>query len=96
MGEEGEERVQIDISSLEIEELLSIFIGILANKAWQYMGLRLIPGRGELEKDMGKAALAIDCAAFMADRLSPRLPETEARRMKAMITDLQINYAKNA
>ncbi|MBS7638438.1 DUF1844 domain-containing protein [Candidatus Bathyarchaeota archaeon] len=96
MGEEEGGRVQIDLSSLDIEQLLSIFIGILATKAWQYMGLRLIPEREEPERDMGKAALAIDCAAFMADRLAPRLPETEARRLKAMITDLQINYAKNA
>ncbi|MBS7651799.1 MAG: DUF1844 domain-containing protein [Candidatus Bathyarchaeia archaeon] len=96
MREGKEERPLIDLSALDIDQLLSILIGILAAKAWQYMGLRLIPGKEEIEKDMRKAALAIDCAAFMAERLAPRLPESEARRLKAMITDLQINYARNA
>lgn len=58
------------------------------------MGLRLISGREEIERDM--AALAIDCAAFIAERLASHLSESEARRLKAVITDLQINYAKNA
>ncbi len=95
-GSMDEEGGPIDLSALDIDQLLGILIGVLAAKAWQYMGLRLIPGRREVEKDMRKAAIAIDCAAFMADRLAPRLQEAEARRLRAMIADLQINYAKNA
>ncbi|MGC8850504.1 MAG: DUF1844 domain-containing protein, partial [Candidatus Bathyarchaeia archaeon] len=91
-----EEKARMDLSAMDIDQLLIIIIEILAAKAWQYMGIRLIPGKEELEKDMAKAALAIDCAAFMVGRLTPRLPEAEARRLKAIVTDLQINYVRNA
>ena len=94
---EGDAKPQaVDLTALDIDQLLSLFIAILAAKAWQYMGVRLAPGKKEAEKDMTKAAAAIDCAALLADRLAPSLPEAEARRLRAMITDLQINYAKNA
>jgi len=94
-GEAGQPQA-VDLTALDMEQLLGLFIGILAAKAWQYMGVRLTPGKKEAEKDLGKAAKAIDCAAFLADRLAPSLPEAEAGRLRAMITDLQINYAKQS
>ena len=84
----------VDFTALEIEHLLGIFVGILTGKAWQYMGLRLAPGKEEVEKDMAKASLAIDCTAYLSEKLEPMLPEAEAERLKAMIADLQLNYAK--
>ena len=48
------------------------------------MGLRLPPGKQEAEKDLVKAAAAIDCISVMVDKLAPRLPEEEladARRL---------------
>lgn len=95
-GEKQEEQQAVDLTALDIDQLLGLFIGILAAKAWQYMGLRLAPDKKEAEKDLAKAAAAIDCAAFLTERLTPSLPEAEARRLRAMITDLQINYAKQS
>jgi len=99
MAEEDQKAEQpqaFDLAALDIEQLLSLFIGILAAKAWQYMGLRVAPGKKEVEKDMARAATTIDCIASLADRLATRLPEAEAGRLRSLITDLQINYAKNA
>lgn len=96
-GEKQEEQPQaVDLTALDIDQLLGLFIGILAAKAWQYMGLRLAPDKKEAEKDLAKAATAIDCAALLTDKLAPSLPEAEARRLRAIITDLQINYAKQS
>jgi hypothetical protein len=90
----GESSTAVDLTYLEIEQLLGIFVGILAGKAWQYMGLRLAPNKNEVEKDLVKAASAIDCASYLSDKLSHYLPLEEDERVKAMIIDLKINYAK--
>lgn len=95
MTEDKEEEPQaVDLTALELDQLLGLFIGILSAKAWQYMGIRLTPGKGDAEKDMVKAAAAIDCVAFLAEKIAPSLPVEEAGRLRAMVSDLQINYAK--
>ena len=97
MTEEKEEGPQaVDLTALELDQLIGIFIGVLSAKAWQYMGIRLAPGKGEAEKDMVKAAAAVDCVAFLADKVAPGLPAEKAGRLRAMVADLQINYAKKA
>jgi len=93
-GESQEEPQGVDLTALEIDQLLGLFIGILAAKAWQYMGYRLAPGKEEAEKDLAKASAAIDCVAFLAERLAPYVPHEESRRLRAVVADLQINYAK--
>ncbi len=39
----------LDLTALDIDQLLGLFIGILSAKTWQYMGLRLTPGKEEAE-----------------------------------------------
>jgi len=89
-----EEPQAFDLTALDLDHILGLFTGILATKAWQYMGYRLTPGKDEPEKDLVKAADAIDCVSFLVERLVPTIPEAEAGRLRAMVTDLQINYAK--
>ncbi len=84
----------LDRTALDIDQLLGLFIGILSAKTWQYMGLRLTPGKEEAEKDLVKAAAAIDCITVMVDKLAPRLPEEELATLRALVADLQINYAR--
>jgi hypothetical protein len=93
--ERGEEQPQlVDLTALDLDPLLSLFINILAAKAWQYMGIRLAPGKEDAEKDLVKAAAAIDCVSSLSNTLTKSLPEAEASRLRAMVADLQINYAK--
>jgi hypothetical protein len=84
----------LDLTALDIDQLLGLFIGILSAKTWQYMGLRLTPGKEEAEKDLAKAAAAIDCITVMVDKLAPRLPEEELASLRALVADLQINFAR--
>jgi len=94
MAEENQrDQHPVDLAALDLDQILSLFIGILAAKAWQHMDYRLGPD-GKTAKDLAKAATAIDCVAFLADRLAPSLPEAESHRLRAMVADLQINYAK--
>lgn len=84
----------VDLTTFDIDMLLSLFVSVLSVKAWQYMGIRLVPGKEETEKDLVKASTAIDCVSFLVERLAPNLSESDAGRLKAMVSDLQINYAK--
>ena len=95
-GTDAGEPQPVDLTAFELDPLLALFVGILAAKAWQHMGLRLAPGKEETEKDLVKASLAIDCVSFMVDRLAPSLPEGEAASLRAMVADLQINYSKQS
>ena len=92
----GDSPQPLDLTALDLDQLLGLFIGILSAKAWQYMGLRLSPGKEEAEKDLVKAAAAIDCISTMVDKLAPRLPEEELAGLRSLVTDLQINYARQS
>ncbi|MBQ04200.1 hypothetical protein CL673_05760 [Candidatus Bathyarchaeota archaeon] len=92
----GNSPQSFDLTALDLDHLLGLFINILTAKAWQYMGLRLIPGKEEAEKDLVKAAAAIDSLSVMVDKLAPRLPEEDLAGLRAILTDLQINYARQS
>jgi hypothetical protein len=96
-GEKREnEEAPISLTSLDVEQLLQIFIGILASKAWQYIGLQLTPGKKENVKDLRRASTAIDCISLLSEKLCPYLGGEEAEKLRSLITDLKINYARNA
>jgi len=86
----------LDLTVLELDQLLGIFISLLAAKAWQYMGIRLTPGKEETEKDLVKAATAIDLVTVMVDKVAPFLDEDDVGSLRSMIADLQLNYARQA
>jgi hypothetical protein len=92
----GDSPQPVDLTALDLDQLLGLFAGILSAKAWQYMGLRLAPGQEEAKKDMVKAAAAIDCVSVMVDKLAPRLSEEELSSLRSMIADLQLNYARQS
>jgi len=89
-----EKPATLDLTAVELDDLLGLFIGIMSEKAWQYMGIRLAPGKTEADKDMAKAQSAIDCVAFLTEKIVPNLSPDDARRLRARITDLQLNYVK--
>ncbi len=96
MTEEKKKQAPLDLTAFEIDDLLGLFVGILSEKAWQYMGLRLTPGKSETEKDMTKARSAIDCVAFLTDKIALDLSPDDARKLRSMVTDLQLNFVKQS
>jgi len=58
------------------------------------MGIRLTPGKTEADKDMAKAQSAIDCVAFLTEKITPSLSPDNMRILKAIVADLQLNYVK--
>jgi len=49
----------VDISLLDLYQLLDLFIMLLSEKAWRYIGLRVDPRTNEIKKDFVKADVAI-------------------------------------
>jgi len=84
----------VDIVSLDTYSLLGIFAGLLAEKAWQTMGLRTKPGTDKVETDFDQAHVAIDTVSFFAEKLRPRLPDDEKRRLEGLVADLKLNYVR--
>ena len=84
----------VDISTLDVYLLLQFFITLLSEKAWRYIGLRVDPRTNETETDFERAQVAIDCIIAIVDKLEPRLTGDEKNRLRNLITDLQINYAR--
>ena len=92
--EEEKKPVVFDVASLDTYVLLRLFINVLGVKAWQNMGLRVKPGTDEVEKDMVCAKTAIDCIAFLIDRLDPHIQEDERISLRNLLADLQINFVR--
>jgi hypothetical protein len=84
----------MDLASLDVYSLLGLFLGILAEKAWQTLGLRTKTGTDKVETDFDQARLAIDTVSFFAEKLQLRLPEDEKRRLEGLVADLKLNYVR--
>ena len=85
----------LNINNLEIEDLLSVFIGILSGKALRYLGIQLKEGE-ELEKDLKRASTAIDSISCLIEQVEVFLTEESMKHYRSLLSNLQIQYAKNA
>jgi hypothetical protein len=84
----------VDVSLLDIYQLLEVFVVLLSEQAWRYIGLHVNPRTNKIEKDLVKAHDAIDCIIFLIDKMEPHLANAEKTRLRNLITDLQLNYAE--
>jgi hypothetical protein len=84
----------VDVASLDVYSLLGLFVGIVAEKAWQTLGLRTKPGTDKVETDFDQARVAIDTVGFFAEKLRLRMSEDEKRRLEGLVADLKLNYVR--
>lgn len=91
---ERQEAGPVDISFLDLYQLLELFVMLLSEQAWLHMGLRVDPRTNEIKKDFERAHVAIDCIISIVDKLEPHLTGDVKNRLRSLITDLQINYAR--
>lgn len=93
-AESEQEPNPVDISSLDVYQLVELFIMLLNEQAWRYIGLRVDPRTNKINKDLAKAHVAIDCIISLVDKIEPDLESAEIERLRRQITDLQLNYAE--
>ncbi|WP_395088429.1 DUF1844 domain-containing protein [Armatimonas sp.] len=89
---DGEESSEIP----DVRSVLALFMGELRNLAWLRMGLVANPMTGEIEKDLAQAQMAINTVGFLADQLEPHVAPEERLPLKAMISDLQLNFVEQS
>ena len=99
MPNESEKKEQepspVDISFLDIYQLVDLFIILLSEQAWRYIGLRVDSRTNRINKDLLKAHVAIDCIISLVDKIETNLDNKEIEHLRRLITDLQLNYAEN-
>ena len=74
--------------------LVATCISLLAEKAWQAMGLVPNPATKTIERRFDEAQLVIDAAAALADLLRPRLGDRERREVETLVANLRINFVE--
>ncbi len=83
----------LDLSSLDIEDLIGIFVGVLSGKALEHMGLPVKEGK-KPEKDLKRASVAINSMSCLVDQLEPLVDEDVAKRYRSLVSDIQLNYVR--
>ncbi|MFH0896602.1 MAG: DUF1844 domain-containing protein [Candidatus Bathyarchaeota archaeon] len=84
----------LDISFLDLYQLLELFVTLLSEQAWRNIGLKVNPRTNEIKKDFRKAHLAIDSIISIVDKLEPNVAGDVRNRLRTIISDLQINYIR--
>jgi len=84
----------LDVASLDVYSLLGLFVGLVAEKAWETLGLRTRPGTDKVETDFNQARVAIDTVGFIAEKLQPRLQDDEKLHLERLVADLKLNYVR--
>ena len=84
----------INISRLDLYQLLDLFIMLLSEQALRHLGLRADPQTNETKKDSIRAHLAIDCIISLVDKMEPSLTSKDKDRLRNLITDLQLKYVQ--
>ena len=83
----------VDLASLDIEDLLDIFIGVLSGKALEHMGVP-IKEEEEPEKDLRRASVAINSMSCLVDQLEPLVAEDVTKQYRSLVSDLQLSYVR--
>ena len=91
----SDEFQQVELLDLEIESILSFFIGVLSTKSLQYLGVPVKEG-DEPEKDLQKACLAIDTTSLMVEKLEPLIEKEEYSQLKQVVSNLQFAYLRES
>ena len=91
-SEDGEESTELP----DVRSVLALFMGELRNLAWLRMGMVANPMTGEIERDLGQAQMAIDTVGFLADQLEPHVAPEERLPLKAMVSDLRLNFVEQS
>lgn len=85
-----------DGSLPDVYTVLAMFLGELRNLAWLRMGLVANPVTGQIERDLAQAKTAIDTVAFLATQIEGIVPPEERLPLRALVSDLQINFIEQS
>ncbi len=86
----------IPLGALAARDLLMWFLGLLAAKAWEGMGLVPNPATNKIQKDLGDARMAIDAYAAIFETVRARIDDQPRREMETLLTTLRLNFVEKS
>jgi len=96
---EDEQEIPEEMAGLppvDVYSLLRYFIGLLSAQTWQWLGLMKSPLTGAVERDLDQAKVAIDTISALVAQMDPKLTPAEQAELRAMLSDLRINYVQQS
>ncbi len=87
---------QQKVAMVNVPEAILFSIGVLAELAWQKMGLHINPITQQIEPDMKQARLAIDTIALLIEMVRDWVSEREYDSLRTMLANLRLNFAEQA
>jgi len=80
----------------DVPSLARIFISMLAESAWQNLGLIARPGTTKVSLDLKQVKLAIDSIDSLFTNLSGELEEGEKKEIQGLLTNLRLNFVEKS
>ncbi len=91
---EEKEKEEESTKELDLVTLFIWFIGLLSEKAWEYLGLIMNPETKKVNKDLKKAKISIDSIAFLFEQIKDALSPEDLKRIEGLLANLRMNYVE--
>jgi uncharacterized protein DUF1844 len=82
--------------AMDVSNVLLMTIGLLADKAWIYLGLVPNPLSQQIEQNLPEARRAIDVVADLAKHLERAATPEEQRELQVLVSNLRANFVKQS
>jgi len=90
----AEDMLKMIFASMDTKQVCGLMFGVLAEKAWENMGLKLPFGEKEEKIDLESAKIAIDTVIFINEKMKCFVSEEETKFAENLISNLQINFVQ--
>lgn len=90
------EAPQIPKESFDLSELIMSYLAMLQEYILAYMGVLANPVTGLVAKELEQARFGIDFFALILDECSSTMPPGELKRLKAVLSVFQLNFARQS
>lgn len=86
----------VPLGALPTGDLLVWFLGLLAAKAWEGMGLVPNPATNKVQKNLLDARMAIDAYAALFEAVRAHIEDQPRREMETVLTTLRLNFVEKS
>jgi len=80
----------------DVPTLVKIIFPMLAESAWQNLGLMVKPGSTEGSMDLKQVKLAIDSMDALFRVIGEEMEETERKEIQGLLTNLRLNFVQKS
>ena len=80
----------------DVYMISQMMISLMANSAWQHLGLIPDPRTKKIEKNMKQAGIAIDTISFLFDKIENELEKEPAKEIRNLLSNLRVNFVQKS